>query len=126
MDKVHHFVDRHFHDRFAQVKNSAANRPCLGSVRTAKIGTNGAQYLEILKRPFGVSQMSEDIMQFLDSRFIRYASKDMSKDPIVPVPLSSCFQRNTVGEPTLLRDSLVVDSRLKGDRALYIGIGGLR
>lgn len=70
--------------------------------------------------------MLEDIMQFLGGRFIRYTVKDMSEDPIVPVPLSSCFQRDTIGELTLLRDSLVVDSGLKPDRVLYIGIGGLR
>ena len=126
MDKVHHIAGRYFHDRFAQVKNSAPDGPCLGSVRTAKIGTNGAQYLENLKWPFGVSQMLEDIMQFFGGRIVRYTIKDMSEDPIVPVPSSSCLQRNTISELTLLRDSLVVDSRLKGGRVLYIGIGGLR
>lgn len=65
MDKVHHIAERYFHDRFAQVEDCGPDGSRLGRVCTAEGGTNGAQYLEILERPFGVSQMLENIKQFL-------------------------------------------------------------
>ena len=85
MDKVHDIANRYFHDRFAQVKNPGPSGSCLCRVCTAEVGTNGAQELEILKWPFGVSQMFEDIMQFLGGQFIRNKIKDMSEDPVVSV-----------------------------------------
>ena len=93
MDKVHDIANRYFHDRFAQVKNPGPGGSCLDRVYTAEVITNGTQYLKILKWPFGVSQMFEDIMQFLGSQFIRNRIKDMSEDPVVSVPfrLSSRF-----------------------------------
>ena len=60
MDKVHDIANRYFHDRFAQVKIPGPSDSCLGRACTAEVGTNGAQYLKILKWPFGVSQMFED------------------------------------------------------------------
>ena len=91
MDKVHDIANRYFHDRFAQVKNPGPSGSCLGRVCIAEVGTNGAQYLENMKWPFRVSQMLEDMMQFLSGQFIRNKIKDMSEDPVVSVSLSSWF-----------------------------------
>ena len=91
MDKVHDIANRYFYDRFAQVKDPGPSGSCLGRVCIAEAGTNGAQDLEIMKWPFGVSQMLEDIMQFFGGQFIRNKTKDMSEDPVVSVSLSSWF-----------------------------------
>lgn len=89
VDKVHHVADRQFHDGFAQVEYSSSNGPCLRTMCTAKIRTNGAQQLEVLKWPFGISQMLEDMKKFLGGRFVRYTTENVFKDSVVFIPVSA-------------------------------------
>lgn len=89
MNKFHHIADRQFHDGFAQVEYSASNGPCLETMCAAKIRTNGAQHLELLKWPFRISQMLEDMKNFLGGRFVWYTTENVFEDPVISTSVSA-------------------------------------